>query len=43
MQINFISKDSDETRSMSTKNNDIEIKIGSETNDIIKELCESLL
>ena len=37
------SKDSDETRSMSTKSNNIEIMIGSETDDIIEELCEYLL
>ena len=42
--ISFISsKDSDETRSMSTKSNNIEIMIGSETDDIIEELCEYLL
>ena len=44
MSISFISsKDSDETRSMSTKNNKIEIMIGSETDHIIEELCEYLL
>ena len=44
MSINFTSsKDSDETRNMHTKNDNIEIIIGSETNDIIKELCQSLL
>ena len=44
MQINFISsKDSDETRNMHTKSDNIEIIIGSETNDIIEELRESLL
>ena len=44
MLINFTSsKDSDETRNMHTKNDNIEIIIGSETNDIIEELCQSLL
>ena len=44
MPINFISsKDSDETRNMNTKSDNIEIVIGSETNYIIEELCESLL
>ena len=44
MSINFTSsKDSDETRNMHTKNDNIEIIIGSETNDIIEELCQSLL
>ena len=44
MSINFISsKDSDETRHMNTKSDNIEIKMGSETNDIVKELYESLL
>ena len=43
MSINFTSsKDSDETRNMHTKNDNIEIIIGSETNDIIEELCQSL-
>ena len=42
--INFISsKDSNETRNMHTKNNNIEIMISSETNDITKELRKSLL
>ena len=42
--INFISsKDSNETRTMHTKSDNIEIIIGSETGEIIKELFESLL
>ena len=44
MSINFISsKDSDETRNMHTKSNNIEILTGGQTNDITEELCESLL
>ena len=44
MAINFISsKDSDETRTMHTKSNNVEIMIGSETNEIIKKLFESFL
>ena len=44
MAINFISsKDSDETRTMHTKSNDVEIMIGSETDEIIEELFESFL
>ena len=44
MSINFISsKDSDETRNIHTKIDNIEIIMGSETNDIVEELCESLL
>ena len=44
MSINFISsKDSDETRNMHTKSNNIEITVGSQTNHIIEELFESLL
>ena len=44
MAINFISsKDSDETRTMHTKSNNVEIMIGSETNEIIKDLFESFL
>ena len=43
LYINFISsKDSDESRSMSTKSDNIEIMMGSETNDFIEELCRSL-
>ena len=43
--INFISSkpDSDETRIMHTKINDIEIMIGSDTNEVIEELFKSLL
>ena len=40
LSLTFSSKDSDETRSMLTKSDDIEIMMGSET-DIIEELCES--
>ena len=44
MTIDFISsKDSDEIRTMHTKSHNIEIMMGSETDDIIKELFESLL
>ena len=44
MSINFISsKDSDETRNMHTKSDNIEIMICSETDDIIDEFFESLL
>ena len=44
MQINFISsKDSRETSTMHTKSRNIEIMMGSETNDIIEELSESFL
>ena len=39
MAINFISsKDSDETRTMHTKSNNVEILMGSETDEIIEEL-----
>ena len=42
--MNFISsKDSDETRTMHTKSNNVEIIVGSETDDIIKDLFESYL
>ena len=42
MVTNFISsKDSDETRTMHTKSNNVEIMIGSETDEIIKNLFES--
>ena len=41
--INLISsKDSDETRTMRTKSNNVEIMMGSETYKIIKELFKSL-
>ena len=44
MSIYFISsKDSNETRNMHTKSDNIEIRMRSETNDITEELCESLL
>ena len=44
MIVNFISsKDSDEIRTMHTKSNNIKIMMGSETDEIIKELFESLL
>ena len=44
MSINFnSSKDSDETYSMLTNSDNIKIMMGSETDDIIKELCESVL
>ena len=41
MAINFISsKDSNETRTMHTKSNNVEIMMGSGTNEIIKDLFE---
>ena len=44
MAINFISsKDSDETRTMHAKSNNVEIMMGSETNEIIEELFKSSL
>ena len=44
MSINFISsKDSDETRTMHTKSDNIEIMMSSETDEIIEELFKSLL
>ena len=44
MIINFISsKDCNETRTMHTKSDNIEIMIGNETDEIIKKLFESLL
>ena len=44
MSINFISsKDSDETRNLHTKSNNIEIMIGNETYEIIEKLFWSLL
>ena len=45
MAINFISskEDSDETRTMRTKSDIIEIIMGSETNEIIEEFSKSLL
>ena len=43
--INFISskKDSNETRTMHAKSDNIEIMMGSETNEIIEELFKSFL
>ena len=42
MAINFISsKYSDETRTMDPKSNNVEIMMGSETDEIIKELFKS--
>ena len=42
--VNFISsKDSDETRNMRVKSNNVEIMMGSETDEIIKELYKSIL
>ena len=44
MAINFnSSKDCDETRTMHTKSNNAEIMIGSNTDEIIKDLFESFL
>ena len=44
MAINFISsEDSDETRTMHTKSNNVEIMMGSETDEIIEELFKSFL
>ena len=44
MAINIISsKDSDETRTMHTKSNNVESTMGSETDEIIEELFESFL
>ena len=44
MAINFISfKDSNEIRNMHTKSNNVEIMMGSETDEIIEELFESFL
>ena len=44
MPINLISSnDSDETRNMRTKSDNIEIMMGSETNEIIVKLFKSLL
>ena len=41
MRINFISLDNGEIRTMDSKNDNVEIMIGYETDDIIKELFES--
>ena len=44
MAINFISsKDSEETRTMHTKSNNVEIMMGSETDEITEELFKSFL
>ena len=44
MAINFISsKDSNETRTMHTKSNNVEIMMGGETDEIIEELFKSFL
>ena len=44
MPINFISsKDSDETRTMHTKSNNVKFMIGSETDEMIEDLFESFL
>ena len=44
MTISFISsKDSDETRNMHAKSNNVEIMIGSETDEIFEDLFESFL
>ena len=44
LAINFIfSKDSDETRTMHTKSNNVEIMMGSETDEIIVDLFNSFL
>ena len=44
MAVNFISsKDSDETRTMHTKSNSVEIMMGSETDEIIEDLFQSFL
>ena len=44
MAINFISsKGSDEMRAMPIKNNNVEIMVGTETDEIIKDLFESFL
>ena len=44
MSINFISSNgSDETRNMHTKSDNIEIMMGSETDEIIDELFETIL
>ena len=42
-QLIFFSKDSEESRIMHTKSDDIEIMIGNETNEIIEKLFDCLL
>ena len=42
MAIDFISStDSDETQTMHTKSNDVEVMMGSETDEIIEDLFDS--
>ena len=41
--INFFSKDSEETRTMHSKSDNIEVMMGSETNEIVEELFDSSL
>ena len=44
MAINFVSSnDSDETRTMHTRSNNVEVMVGSETKEIIMKLFESFL
>ena len=44
VEINFVSsKDSDETRTMHAKSNNVEIMMGSKTNEIIEELFKSFV
>ena len=44
MTINFVSsKDSDETRTMHIKSNNVEIMIGSKTDEIMEDLFESFV
>ena len=44
MSFNFIrSKDSDESSNVDSKSNNIQIMVGSETDEIIEELLKSLL
>ena len=44
MQINFVSSlDSEKIRSMDSKNDNVEITMGNETNDIIEQLSKSFL
>ena len=44
MSVNFISlKDSDEVRTMYTKSDNVNILIGSDTNNVIEELFKSTL
>ena len=43
MTINFFSKDSEETRTMYNKSDNIEVMMGNETDKIIEELFDSFL